>query len=50
MVVNVNSLTLQVRMGFQAEILFPVIYELEEKVLVRGPHAFSDQPHPNQHL
>lgn len=31
MKVNVNSLTLRVRMGFQAEILFPVIYEVEGK-------------------
>lgn len=47
MVVNVNRPTLRVGTGFQAEILFPIIYELEEKVLVSGPHAFSDQPHPN---
>lgn len=31
MEVNVNSLTLRVRMDFQAEILFPDIYEVEGK-------------------
>lgn len=47
MVANVNGPTLWVRMGFQAETLFPIMYEVEKKILVHGPHALCDQPHPN---
>lgn len=51
MKVNVNSLTLRVRMGFQAEILFQIYMRWRgkkhnEQVLVLSAHAFSDQPDP----